>query len=136
MLLYIFASAMKNLVKYLFPVICFAVFFCKADNICFWEQTDCNCCVLEAVASDVLSISESGQDICLSRPVTFEAPQSVRNAQRRGEAGHKYSTCTFTKGGKRVSVAGYISCQNNSKQIFSTLPEPAMRLSRLGKLII
>lgn len=136
MILYNFASAMKNLVKYLFPVICFAVFFCKADNICFEKQKAFDYCVLEATAADVSSISESEQDICLSRPVTYEAPQSVRNVQRRGEAGQKYSTCTFIKGGKRVSAAGYINRQNNSKQVFSTLAEPAMRLSRLGKLII
>ena len=125
---------MKYLVKYLLPVICFAVFFCNADDFVVKGPVDHNVCVLEAVA-DNASICEAEQDLCMARPTTIEAPQTARSLQRRSEVGSRYS-CSFSKGGKIVSTATYINCQNNSKQVFSKLSEPAMRLQRLGKLII
>ena len=126
---------MKTLVKYLLPVICFAVFFCKTDISFAGEQAAKSDSVLEATV-DCSSISESEHDICIPRPTTFEAPQHLRSVQRRCDAGQKYSTCIFIKGGKAVSAASYIDCQNNSKQIFSNLPVPAVRLLKLGRLII
>ena len=126
---------MRNLVKYLLPVFCFAVFFCNADDIHMEKQMVQICGVLEATAADVPAFSESGHDLCMPHPVTFEAPQNLRTPQRRTDAGQRFS-CAFVKVGKRVCADFYIQCQNNSKQIFSKLPEQAMRLSRLGKLII
>ncbi len=126
---------MRTLLKYLLPLICFAVFFCKTDNLSAGEPMVVSDSVLEATV-DCSSICESEHDICVPRPTTFEAPQHCRSVQRRSEVGHKYSTCIFIKGGKAVSAAGYINCQNNSKQLFSNLPVPAVRLLKLGRLII
>ncbi len=126
---------MRNLFKYLLPVICFAVFFCKADNLHVEVQTVQDYGVLEAKAADIPAFSEPGHELCMTNHTTFEAPQNMRSPQRRTDGGQK-GPYAFVKGGKAISTDIFIHCQNNTRQIFSKLPEPAMRLSRLGKLII
>jgi hypothetical protein len=125
---------MKHLVKYLLPLICFVVFFCKADGAVVENRMSADAYMLEAVAENA-QFCEREQDLCMARPTTLEAPQTARNMQRRSEVGSKHS-CSFSKGGKLVSASTYINCQNNSKQVFSRLSEPSLRLTRLGKLII
>lgn len=125
---------MRHLVKYLLPLICFVVFFCKADGAVVENRMSADAYMLETVAENA-QFCEREQDLCMARPTTLEAPQTARNMQRRSEVGSKHS-CSFSKGGKFVSASTYINCQNNSKQVFSRLSEPSLRLTRLGKLII
>ena len=84
---------MRHLVKYLLPLICFVVFFCKADGAVVENRMSADAYMLEAVAENA-QFCEREQDLCMARPTTLEAPQTARNMQRRSEVGSKHS-CSF-----------------------------------------
>lgn len=128
-------SEMKGLFKYLIIIFVAAAFSNDASRPVFVSSDmDFFGYDLESTACSA-SLSATDSDICLPRQVSSMNSVRLQKSARRTGNVLRY-TLEFVKSGKTLNAGIQDFVQRNSINSYSSLTEPAHRLSRLGKLII
>lgn len=127
---------MKNLLKYLFPIIAALAFCHGAKGGSSISQENIPADVRnELTATQNPGISAPEADFCLPRQVSSVNAPRLQNNCRRSETTHRQNI-TFIKSGKTINSCLSYIVQEQSIFHHSPLIRPSSRLLYLGQLII
>lgn len=126
---------MKNLLKYLIPILMVAAFSCVAGRSDSSSLETRHCTgTIEDYAS-AASLSKPDYDLSIPRQIASSTTNLQGNARRIVNT-HARTLFQIVKSGKALNAAVVYSVQRNSVIVNASVVEHAHKLVLLGKLII
>ena len=128
---------MKKLLKYLLPILLFAVFSHGTEGTVSDVSLEDFRAVEESIFAHQCTISDPGADseFCLPRQSSSANTFRAHNSSKRTPSAHRTNT-VFIASGKVINSALRFFIQNISIITRSSLTDPSCKLIRMGKLII
>lgn len=128
------ATDFMKLLKYLLPVVVFAVFSYSTDvSVPETMEDFLREYAVEAASQD--SVSPAETELCLPRQISVANTLRVQNTARRTNCSFR-TGIEFTKSGKVINAGLRYFIQRNSILTYSSMTEPSSILLSLGRLII